>query len=265
MNMYWHELRANLRSLILWSVGIVSLIAAGMAKYAGFVSAGDSINALFAAMPPAIQAIAGSNRLDLSKASGFYGVCFLYIAVMATIHASMLGANSLAKEERDKTSEFLYTKPVSRTQVITSKLLAALTNIVILNLITWGSSLLLVGYFGQGEDVSRYIRTLMAGLFCIQLLYLSFGSVSAAFARKPAAAAGIATAIMMGTFLLSMLIDINSDLDVLKYLTPFKCYDAKLLLPPNGIEPVYLLLSAGLVVVSIVAAYLLYQRKDLAV
>lgn len=264
MNMYWHEMRANLKALLLWGLGILFLIAAGMAKYSAFVAAGESVNALLAQMPQAVQAMAGSNHFDLSKTSGFYGVLFLYLALMAAIHAALLGANILAKEERDKTSEFLYVKPVSRNQVITAKLLAALTNLILLNLITYGSSLLFVGMYSQGEVVDVSIRTLMAGLFVIQLLFLSLGSASAGLAKKPAAAAGIATGVMLVMYFLSVFIDLNDKLEPLKYLTPFKYFDAKNLLR-GPLEPVYLVLSAGLVIAFTAAAYVLYRKKDLSI
>jgi ABC-2 type transport system permease protein len=266
MNIYWREMKANLKGLILWGIGILFLVAAGMAKFSAYVAAGESVNALFAQMPQAVQAMAGSNHFDLSKASGFYGVIFLYLALMTAIHAAVLGANILAKEERDKTSEFLYVKPVSRSQVITAKLAAALTNLVLLNLITYGASLMFVGLYSQGEDVSVYIRTLMVGMFMIQLLFLSLGAASAGLARKPAAAAGIATGVLLVAYLLSVFIDLNAKLEPLKYLTPFKYFDAKNLLPPHSqLEPIYLVLSAGLVIVFTVAAYLFYRKKDLAI
>ena len=62
----------------------------------------------------------GFSDLDLSKVSGYYGMLFIYLLLMATIHAAMLGATIIAKEERDKTSEFLFVKPVSRSKVITT-------------------------------------------------------------------------------------------------------------------------------------------------
>ena len=265
MNIYWHEMRANLKSLLLWCAGLSLLIAAGMMKYSAFVAAGESVNALFAQMPQAVQAMAGSNQFDLSKASGFYGVLYLYLALMAAIHAAMLGANILAKEERDKTSEFLFVKPVSRTQVITAKLLAALTNVVLFNLVTLASSILFGGYFGQGENVALGIRTLMAGLFMLQLLFLSFGTASAALAKKPAAAAGIAAGIMLGTYLLSVLIDMNVKLDPLRYLTPFKYFDARKLLSGSGLEAGYIALAVGWIALFVVATYFLYRKRDLAI
>ena len=50
-------------------------------------------------MPKSLQAIMGTNSLDLSSVIGYYGLLYLYLVVMAGIHASMLGANIISKEE----------------------------------------------------------------------------------------------------------------------------------------------------------------------
>jgi len=266
MNIYWHEIKANSLALLWWVIGMLGLIGASMVKYAGYVAAGESVNTLIANMPPMLQALTGAGRFDLSKASGFYGVMFLYIALLAGIHATVLGATILAKEERDHTTEFLYVKPVSRSTIITSKLLAALTMVIVFNLVTFMTSTYFVNAFGQGEDASVFIRTLMAALFVIQLLFLAFGTATSALMRKPAAAAGLASAVMLGTYILSIAIDLYDKLEPLKYLTPFKYFEASTLKPPTGhLEAGYLLLSAGLVTVMVALVYHLYRRKDLMV
>ena len=57
------------------------------------------------------------------------------------------------KKRRDKTVEFLLVKPISRSQMITSKLLAAFLNIVIFNVITFISSVVMVQKYAEGEEV----------------------------------------------------------------------------------------------------------------
>jgi ABC-2 type transport system permease protein len=140
-------------------------IAASMVKYSAMATSQQATSDIFNQLPLGLQAVFGVGQLDFSKASGFYGMIFPYLLLMAAIHASMLGAVILSKEERDRTSEFLFVKPATRTQVVTSKLLAALSCVVLLNLVTWASSAWLVGYFGKGEAVGGAIAMLMLGLF----------------------------------------------------------------------------------------------------
>lgn len=265
VNLLLRELKANRKSLIIWSVGIVFLVVAGMSKYAGLESSGESMNELMAAMPKSLQAIMGTGTLDLSSPSGYYGVLYLYLLLMATIHATMLGATILAKEERDKTFEFLFVKPITRTTVITMKLVAAFINIVIFNIVTLLSSVFFVDFYGNGENVTEDILKLMGGLFLLQILFLTIGTAIAAVIRKPKKAASLSTGILLLTFMLSVAIDLNEKLEVLKYITPFKYFDAKNMLYGEAFEPVYVMLSLLVIGILTVVTFSFYKKKDLNV
>ncbi len=241
------------------------MVASGMAKYSSLEGTGQSMNALMADMPKSLQAIMGTGSLDLSTALGYFGVLFLYVAVMAAIHAAMLGSNIIAKEERDKTVEFLLVKPVSRTWMISAKLSAALVNILIFNLVTLATSIGMVGKYAPGEDVTREIVLLMLGMLILQLIFLVIGTAIAAVFKNAKKATSLATGILLFLFILSIAIDLNEKLEGLKFLTPFKYYDAKLVLEEGGFEPVYLVLSALLVLVLIIVTYFFYRKRDMNV
>jgi ABC-2 type transport system permease protein len=115
MLIFKRELRAHRKSLILWSAAILLVIVSALGKYSTAVASGQSINALFDQIPEAIKAVLGMGNFDLSTISGFYGMCYLYLALLAAVHAVLLGANIIAKEERDKTTEFLLVKPFQAT------------------------------------------------------------------------------------------------------------------------------------------------------
>lgn len=264
MNVYLRETRAQAKSLLFWCLGMVFLIGATMAKYQGLGTAAQ-FNELMAQLPGPVLAIFSMNMLDIGSAKGFYGVAFLFLALMAAVHAVLLGSGILSKEERDRTSEFLFAKPVTRAQVLTSKALAALTGVVVLNLATYVSSLVIVNQYGNGEDASGYISLLMGGMFFIQLIFLSVGLLAAAVTSRPKAASGIATEFMLVTFLLSTVIDINTDLAPLKYLTPFKYFDAKPIYASMGLEPLFMGLSVAIVLVCTAAAYWFFRRRDLRI
>ncbi len=264
MNVYFRELRAYRKSTLFWCLGMVFLIGATMAKYQGLGTAAQ-FNEMMMQMPPAMLAIFGMNMLDFGRASGFFGVAYLFLALMAAVHAVLLGSGIVSKEERDRTSEFLFVKPVTRSQVVTAKALAALTNVVIFNLVTMVSSLVIVDKYSNGEDVSGYIMVLMGGMFFIQLIFLAVGLAAAAVTDRPKAASGIATGFMLFTFPLSAAVDINENLSPLKYLTPFKYFDAKALYDSMGLAAGYVALSAVLIVAFTAATYVFFRRRDLRI
>jgi ABC-2 type transport system permease protein len=265
MNLYVKELRSHFKSLVIWSVCIFLMVLLGMIEYEGYSSSGQSINDVIGEMPQALQAVMGISDMDLSKASGYYGLLYLYLLLMATIHAAMLGAVIIAKEERDKTTEFLFVKPISRTKIITTKLLAAFTNIVILNIVTLVSSITLVGMYSGDEAVNGDILMTMAGMFFLQLIFLVFGSALAAVKKQSKRASSLAAGVLLLTYLLSVAIDLNDKIDRMKYLTPFKYFEAKNIMFGGGFENIFVLLSVVLIAALTVVTFVFYKKRDLNV
>ncbi len=265
MNIFFRELKAYRKNLIYWSVGMVMLIWASMVKYSAFSTSGQSVTEMMKQFPKSIQAIFGMTGFDLTTISGFYGVMFMYIALMATVHAVILGSDIIAKEERDRTTEFLFVRPVSRVKVISAKILAGLFCLTVFNLVTWGSSYYLIDNYGKGSMPAGDLALLMIGLFFLQLIFFSVGVSAAAVLRRPKLSGSIATSVLLLTFLLTIFININEKLGDLKYLTPFRYFDAKDLLSSGKLDPVFVIISLLLIAAMITSAYKNYMSRDLSV
>jgi ABC-2 type transport system permease protein len=265
MNVFIKELKSHRKSLIYWSIGVFLMVASGMVKYESLSSSGQPMNEMLAGMPKSLLAILGIGDFDISTATGYYGLLFIYLLLMATIHAAMLGATIISKEERDKTTEFLFVKPISRQKVISAKLGAALLNIILLNLVTFLSSLALVRKYSDGEVVTGDIAITMAGMFILQLVFMVIGSSLAAMLKKSKTASSLATGILLLTYLLSVAIDLNERLEGLKYLTPFKYFEAKNIMYGGGLDSGYLVLSLFIIGVLTVSTYAFYKKRDLNV
>jgi ABC-2 type transporter. len=259
------ELKQHRKSILFWCLGIILFIVAGMVKFDSYKASGLSMNEIIGAMPRSIKVLFGFNSMDVSTFKGYYGMLYFYMILMATIHAAILGSNIISKEERDKTSEFLMAKPVTRSHIITSKILAALFNIVVFNMVTLISSILMAKAYGNGEDINKDILILMLGMFISQLLFLSIGTSIAALSKNPKTPSAVSTAILLGTFILSMVIDLNEKLDILKYLTPFKYFEAKNLLTTGGMDGIFVTLSSLIILSLTCVTYIYYKKRDLNV
>lgn len=265
MNVYFRELKAHKKSVIGWSVGMFALVGSGMAKYSAYQGSGQSMTELFEQFPKTVRVVLGFSDLDLSTVIGFYGVLFLYIAVMISIHATLLGANIISKEERDRTSEFLFVKPISRSKIITQKLLAALTDIIIVNIVTLVSSIVMVGLYSNDPEINHTVYLLMFGAFLMQIFFLSIGMAIASISKKPKSSASFAAGILMLTFVFGIAVDLNNNLDILRYMTPFKYFDAKSIIPSNDIGIQFIFLSVIISIAAIAVTYFSYSRRDLSV
>lgn len=264
MNIIMRELKSIRKSMIVWSVGMIFLIYVGMVKYAGFKDAGESVEDLMASLPEAMKAVFGVGSLDLSSISGYYIVFFLYFALLCGVHAIMQGAVVLSKEERDKTADFLMVKPIKRHQVVTSKIIASVSSIILLNVVTWLGSIFFVNIHNDGDSINGLIMKLMIALFVVQMVFFSLGLLVGALAPSTKKATGISTGILLGSFILSVAIDMYSKLDFLQYITPFKFFDGKDIFR-NGIDLFFVIYSIVIIGLAIGATYKIYQQKDLHV
>ena len=261
MNMFWREMKSNRTSLILWCIGVLFMVGVGMGKYT-LSTATTSLNDVMAGMPKSLQAIMGTNSLDLSSVIGYYGLLYLYLVVMAAIHASMLGATIISKEETDKTAEFLLVKPISRSQIITAKFMAAFIHIGLFNAVTFLFSMIMVQKYAEGEDVIGAIAIMMLGMLILQVLYVVMGTAVATMMKNAKIAPAVSTGILLSTFILSMIINLNSKLENLKYFTPFKYFEAQHLIS-DGFEAIYVMVSIALIIGFLIVTYLFYNKRDL--
>lgn len=265
MNIFFREMKANRKSLIFWLAGLFFMVVGGMGKFGGAKASGQSMNDLVEQMPRAIKTIMGIGTFDLSTVGGYYGMLFIYLVLMATIHAAMLGANIISKEQNDRTSEFLFVKPISRSKIITWKLAAAIANILIFNITTGVLSVVMVNYYEKSGAITGDILKLLVGMFILQIMFLVIGTGIAAVSKNTRLPASAATGILLAVYMLSMGIDMNEKLDFLKYLTPFKYFEAKNLMGGGAFEPVFLILSIVIIVVLLNITYVFYKKRDLNV
>lgn len=263
MNIFLREMKAHRKSLIIWCVCMFVFVLAGMGKYEAYSAAGGlEMKKLLSSMPDMMKALLGFGNLDPTTPGGYFGMLYSYVLITTAIHAVILGSGIISKEERDKTSEFLMVKPVSRTTIITSKLLASMVNILFVNIATTVSSIMLMGYYNKGESITGEIVILMIAMFIVEIIFLFIGTTVAAMSKNAKTASALATGIMLVTYILGKIVDMNSNVDFLKYLTPFNYFEAENVIN-KGIDPVFTILSTVIVAAMIWVTYSFYTRKDL--
>lgn len=264
MNIFLRELRANRKTLIIWSVCMFLLVVSGMGKYTAY-SASGSGNEVFNNLPQSVKALLGFGSFDVSAMAGYFAMLFLYIELTVAIHAVLLGSGIIAKEERDKTTEFLIIKPVSRGTIITSKLFAALVNIFILNVVTFVSSIIMVAAYNKGDAISSEISMFMLSMFIVQLIFLTLGATLAAFTKNSKASGSLSAGILLATFVISKVTDLNINLNFLNLLTPFKYFSYEKIVDGNGLNVGIIILSLLLVGALSFLTYYFYKKRDLNV
>jgi len=266
MNIFKRELKANLRSLLIWGVIVILFVWVGVSKFSAYYENPEML-AILDSMPPALVAAFDFQAFNLTTVSGFFGLMFTYYALILGIAAAMWGSDIITKEERDKTVEFSLTLPVTRSRVVTAKALAALVNCVGLLLISWGISLASAQRYKPDGDFYGFLALCMLALFILELIFLAVGIFLGCAMKRYKRVSAVAVSLLMGTYFLSIISALNKNLDFLKYFSPFKYFDAVKLLNETRFDlkfdPIFLGLSLAIIVVCMAGAYLTYARRDL--
>lgn len=262
MNIFIRELKANFKSLIIWGVIISLLIIISAAKFSAYANNPEML-AILDSMPPAVLDAMNMRAFNLTTLSGFYGIMFIYFGLMGAIAAAMWGSEMISKEERNKTVEFSLVLPVSRSRVITAKALAALVNCILLVLITWGVSLVAARSYNPDAAFLSFLALQMRAMFVIEMIFLAIGILLGSAMKQYKRSASTAVAIILATYFMSIFSTMQEKLDFLQYFTPFRYFDAGELFRTGQMNPTYLLISAVIIVVSVAAAYYIYNRRDL--
>lgn len=260
---YRHELRARLRSVVIWSLALTLLIVFYFSLFPAFSDQAAAMKEFLSRYPQQLRAAFGLDRMDLSTVLGYYSFLFMFAQICLAIQAGNYGFGLVSVEESELTADFLLSKPVSRTQVLTSKLLAALTSLLITELVVWVCSFVSILLFrGEHsyEPLTLCLLLLSAAIF--QLFFLSVGLVISLLVRRVRSVTPYGLGLGFGAYVLSAFSGIFGDVK-LEYITPFKHMDAVYIVQHAAYNTPLVLLNAAVSIASLAAGYWLYIRRDI--
>ncbi len=260
------ELKRNLKSLIIWCIVLSGLILLTLSIFPQFAQQQKEMTKLLEAYPESIKKAFGMNELNMGDLMGFYGVeIYMMTTLLGSIYSAILASNILAKEENEKTIEFLLSKPITRSKIVTEKLLAVLVNILIFNGVSTIASI--IGFqFAKDPDVPTDTFSLL--IVATILLHLTFGAIAfmlSSIMKKTRNILSISLGIVLVAYFMNVLSGVSEDLEVLKYFSPFKYVDAASIINNNELDPLYIFIMAAVILISIFTAYMVYRKKDIAV
>lgn len=261
MTLYQHEMKSNIKSLIIWTLCLGGLCLGCILLYTSLEDSIKGIADVYSDMG-AMSAALGMDKMSLATMRGYYAT---EIALMhglgGAMFAAILGTGILSKEEAFHTAEFLHTFPIGRQKVIFQKYMALVSNIFIFNLIC--VAMYLLGFLLMGEKINGKEMFLfhLAQLF-MQIEISTICFLISAFTKRNFMGAGLGIAILL--FAVDMMCRIIPAIENLKYLTPFYYANASDIFTNGKLDGVMLGIGLGIIIVSFVIAYMKYFKKDLA-
>jgi len=263
MNMYIREMKGNLKSFGIWMLCILGVLVLFLSMYPSFSAQGAEVNKLLEQFPPEMMQIFSLENIDFSKIIDYYAYTFQYLLLAALLQFILLGANLLSREEDSGTINFLYAKPVSRSDILRAKFLAGLSYIGIFFVLYSLVSLGLLAFLGKsGFDLAAALLLSLA-IALGQFLMLCLGLLLGQYLRKARTVLSASLGLVMALYFLSMVINLQKDLEVLKFLSPFQYFDARLITESHALDPLYVGILLGFSLISLVSSFIIYQKRDI--
>ncbi|MEW6524644.1 MAG: ABC transporter permease subunit [Bacillota bacterium] len=217
-NVFLRELRLGRRSLIIWT-GVVVLF---VAIYLGFfpIMQDPDMAKVVEAYPEAIKQVFNLTGVMFTDVNLYHaGIVLPYILLLTSIFALMLAGSLVSRDADLGTAEFLYTKPVTRNQLLASKVSAFLVMLTLLWAITFVTSTI-VGFMAAGNQyrMGLQLPVHLAGLVAtVAAGGLAFAL--APFINQVQGTTYLGVGVGLGFFLLHALSGLSARLENLRYLT----------------------------------------------
>jgi len=194
---------------------------------------------------------------------GFYSFVFLFTQICLAIQAANYGFSLVSIEEREWTADFLLAKPVGRAQILTSKLLAALSGLTITNIVVWISSFGFINLFrGDRTYETKPLLLLLLSIVVFQLFFLTVGLVVSLLVKRIRSVTPYSMALAFGMYVLNAFGGMLGE-SALEKITPFKHFDPNYIIQHGAYDLPLVLISVSVIVISLVGSYVLYTRRDI--
>lgn len=254
------ELRLSGKLLLIW-MGIVLLLCSF--AYFEYLSLRDSLGELSGLIHtfPRILMIMFGIAEELTSALGWYGCIYFWVAILTYSYAVYLGISCVAKERSQGTAEYLFTKPVSRSQIVLAKVMACVCNLFMLasfsGICCYFTAILPLGGLEQkGAAVTTAI-----GMFLTEVVLFTFALMVSGFTRTYKNSARLGAGVLLGVYGIYIAAE-YLEIPALYYFTPIKYFDVYVV-AKEGFHLSFLMAAVMIAGISVAVARKIWMDREM--
>jgi ABC-2 type transport system permease protein len=257
----WEILRRKMFT-VWWAVGISGLIAMTVLSYLAIKDQAQTLDQTFGDLSASAGSFFGGN--DLFSPIGYLSsqIYFILLPLMIIIMAVTLSSSLMKKDESDATIELVLSRPVSRTRVLLGKVLAGLTIMAVVGIVSYVVTTLCVAIAGLPINQNNLLIT---HLLCF-LFAGSFGAISFALIAVSRHTRGIASVVAillsLGGYVLTSLSGFVKDLEPLSKALPYHYYNTVDLLG-GKVDGGLIIYIVGVYILAGIVMWIGYTRRDI--
>lgn len=258
------ELKDGLMGFLVWTVITCVLFGLIFLLYPSIIENmdADALDAMLAMFP---ESVLKAFNMDISGISSAFGWLksegFVFILLVTGAYSALLGGNIVLKEENDHTIEYLNSLPVSRTEILLKKFIAGLLYVIAFVLVTALSNYAFLA-LTEEPDTAAYWTLAVTPLFSSVVLY-SVMVLLSTFMHRSRAMTGLSLGIVFAGYILNMFASLSEVTEFLKYISVFTLADIRHVIVEGSIQPVMVIVTVVISVLSLLGSLAVYRKKDL--
>lgn len=261
MNIFLHELKAYRRSIIIWACSMTLLSVMYIFIFKGLGQDIENFKAFLNNMPDVMKKVFNIYIESMSTLEGFYSFIFSFVVLCGSIQAMNIGTAIVSKEQRDKTADFLMTKPVSRINIMTSKLIAAFSVLVITNIIYLVLTIIAATVVVNEFSLKLFFM-ISVTMFFVQLIFMALGIMISVIVGKIKSVISVSLSTVFGFYIIGSLGSILGE-ERVRYMSPFRYFDTAYIIEHEAYEVSFIVIGIAFVITAIAGSYLVYLKKDI--
>ena len=258
------EFKVNFKSFIIWFSILFGMFLMVYLIYPFIVTDANmkSLEETLKVMP---QEMLKAFNMDIAAIDTAYGWLktegFMFVFLLVGLYSSILGSNIVLKEESDKTIEYLGVLPITRSKILTNKIIVSITYIVLM-VVLFGIfnyiALTISGDFDKKEFLQLSITPLLIALPLFGLnLFLS------TFLHKTKKTIAISFGLVFIFYLLNIISELSTSVEFFKYFTVYTLADFRNIITNGSLNPILIVISVAITIVLIFGSYIRYNKKEL--
>lgn len=262
--MFKREIKINLKSFIVWTSILIGLFLMVFLIYPSIVNS-ENMQMMDEMMEMFPEELLKAFNMDISSIDSAFGWLktegFVFVLLIIGVYSAILGSSILLKEESDKTIEYLNSVPVTRKDIVISKVVCGLLYIVLM-VVTIGIfnfiGLSLSGDFDKKLYILLSITPIFSSIVIFALcLFLS------TFTHKTKKTMGMSLGIVFASYFLKIISEMGESTEFLKYLSIFTLADIRNVIVNISINPFMVILAIGITIVFVILTIIHYKEKEL--
>lgn len=263
-NLYSKEIKRNRKALIIWTLIVIALTALVLSIFPYMKTMGDDMAVMMSKLPEGMTKSMGINMDTFNTIVGMYNTYYgVYIVVLLSIYTSSTGATIFSKEQKNKTAEFLLTKPISRKTIFNTKLYALFTLTLSAFVIQTMTAVIFVIAFGGEQVLWSVFTTMHTHGLMLMLFFTCLGVFLSMVIHPKTNFMGICVGLVFGSYFLNAVAKASDDMNWIGYLSPFHYLDFSVSDTDYSINVVSISIVLFLNILLLFFSYKIYKKMDI--